>query len=251
MIRSGLTSITFRKLSPREIVHIVVEAGLDAIEWGGDVHVPHGDTARAREVGAMSRDAGLATPSYGSYYHVGLREPVPFEDVLETAAALEAPMIRVWPGRKGSAESDEDYRKMVVEDAQRIAEIAACNGAKIACEYHPNTLTDTAESAARLLEEVGRENFGSYWQPHGLLVGQMLEAIAAIGDRLANVHVFHWGEGRLPLAEGEGVWTRCLRKIAQIPGDRYALLEFVRDDDPDAFRADAKTLKQWLDQLSS
>ncbi len=32
MIRPGLVSITFRKLSPRQIVDLVTQAGLDAIE---------------------------------------------------------------------------------------------------------------------------------------------------------------------------------------------------------------------------
>ena len=51
-LKTGLVSITFREKSPEEIVGLVVEAGLDGIEWGGDVHVPHGDLAKAREVRA-------------------------------------------------------------------------------------------------------------------------------------------------------------------------------------------------------
>ena len=37
MLIPGLVSITFRPLSPREIVDLVAEAGLKAIEWGGVV----------------------------------------------------------------------------------------------------------------------------------------------------------------------------------------------------------------------
>ena len=65
MIRPGLVSITFRKLSPRQIVDLVVQAGLDAIEWSGDVHAPHGDVAKAREIAQMTADAGLSMPTYG------------------------------------------------------------------------------------------------------------------------------------------------------------------------------------------
>ena len=43
IIKSGLVSITFRELNPLEIIRLVSKAGLDGIEWGGDVHVPHGD----------------------------------------------------------------------------------------------------------------------------------------------------------------------------------------------------------------
>ena len=43
---TGLVSVTFRDKTPAEIVSEVKKAGLDAIEWGGDVHVPHGDVKR-------------------------------------------------------------------------------------------------------------------------------------------------------------------------------------------------------------
>ncbi len=42
--RAGLVSVTFRQLSPEEIVRVAREAGLTVIEWGGDVHVPPGDS---------------------------------------------------------------------------------------------------------------------------------------------------------------------------------------------------------------
>ena len=71
MIYSGLVSVTFRALSPAEIVELVARAGLEGIEWGGDVHAPHGDVARARDVYRRTVDAGLAIPSYGSYYRPG------------------------------------------------------------------------------------------------------------------------------------------------------------------------------------
>jgi hypothetical protein len=46
MIQTGLVSITFRQLSPPAIIDLVRQAGLEGIEWGGDVHVPHGDLGR-------------------------------------------------------------------------------------------------------------------------------------------------------------------------------------------------------------
>ena len=36
MIHPGLVSITFRELSPREIVKLVADGGLVGIEWGGE-----------------------------------------------------------------------------------------------------------------------------------------------------------------------------------------------------------------------
>ena len=49
-MKTGLVSVTFRELASREIVALVANAGLDGIEWGGDVHVPHGELSTARQV---------------------------------------------------------------------------------------------------------------------------------------------------------------------------------------------------------
>ena len=58
----GLVSISFRSLSPEEIIRIAKAAGLSAIEWGGDVHVPFGEIETARRVGEITRAAGLSIP---------------------------------------------------------------------------------------------------------------------------------------------------------------------------------------------
>ncbi|MGA0333516.1 MAG: hypothetical protein ACO3N7_00525 [Kiritimatiellia bacterium] len=60
-LRSGLVSITFRKISASQLIEEVVKAGQQGIEWGGDVHVPHGDTRKAEQVARWTRDAGLET----------------------------------------------------------------------------------------------------------------------------------------------------------------------------------------------
>lgn len=57
---------------------------------------------------SLFEGAGLRVVAYGSYYHVGCQgqEGIPnFEDVLETALELGAPLIRVWAGNTGSHET--------------------------------------------------------------------------------------------------------------------------------------------------
>ena len=101
MFLPGLVSITFRQLSVTEIIALVTQAGLAAVEWGGDIHAPHGDEAQAQAIARMGADAGLRVAAYGSYYRVGHPETGPFEAVLASAVALGAPHIRVWPGQPG------------------------------------------------------------------------------------------------------------------------------------------------------
>lgn len=71
MLKTGLVSITFRNLKVEEIIDLVVKAGLDAIEWGGDIHVPHGDIKKACKVARLMKKADLEMAAYGSYYRVG------------------------------------------------------------------------------------------------------------------------------------------------------------------------------------
>jgi 3-dehydroshikimate dehydratase len=255
VLQSGLVSITFRKLAPAEVVALVRQAGLRGIEWGGDIHVPHGDLGRAREVRELTMEAGLTIPAYGSYYRAGQSETagLPFGKVLESALELGTPLIRVWAGAAGSETTDDDARWHIVSDLKRIAEQAGKAGVRIAAEFHGGTLNDTNASASQLLLEVDHPNFYSYWQPLADMSDAVcVEGLTALSPRLAHVHVFQWRtpQDRQPLAEGVGRWTEFLRQAAAAPGDRYAMLEFVQDDAPENFLRDAATLKTWLAALA-
>ena len=252
MISPGLVSITFRALSPAEIVALVRQGGLRGIEWGGDIHVPHGNLTRAREVRELTHEAGLTVAAYGSYYRAGQGEAtgLPFASVLDSAVELGAPVIRVWAGTTGSASSSPEVRAQVVADLRRIAALAAAAQIGVALEFHNGTLTDTAESAVRLLAEVDQPNLSSYWQPPlDRATDDCLRDLRSLLSRLSHVHVYHWrgpAMVRLPLAAGAERWRNFLELAATAPGDRYAMLEYVEADTPANFLRDAATLKSWL-----
>lgn len=253
MISSGLVSVTFRQLAPAGIVALVREAGLRGIEWGGDVHVPHGDLVRAREVGELTREAGLTVAAYGSYFRVAHSEEhgLPFQQVIDTALELGAPVVRVWAGTAGSASTDDDARWRVVTDLRRIADEAAKVGLRVATEFHGGTLTDTVESASRLLVEVDHGNLYSYWQPLiDMDDATCVAGLQQLAPRLSHLHVYQWTtvKDRRPLVEGAERWQKFLALAAGLPGDRYAMLEFVAGDNPANFLSDAATLRTWLKQ---
>lgn len=256
MLRSGLVSITFRKLSVEEVISLVAQAGLEGIEWGGDIHVPHGDLERAKDVRARTVDAGLSVSSYGSYYRVGVSEAegLSFESVAATAASLGAPVVRVWAGNKGSEVANEQWWESVVSETRRIARIAEHHGLVLTFEYHGNTLTDTNEGAQRFLSAVDHPNVATYWQPpNGRSFEYCLEGLQGVLDRLSHVHTFHWSpqtRERLPLAEGRDRWIPYLEVAASTGRDHYVLIEFVVDDLPAQFLEDAVTLKRWLAEVS-
>ena len=255
MIKTGLVSISFRSLDTSEIIKLTKRAGLAAIEWGGDIHVPHGDIGKAEMVRKATLDAGLEVSGYGSYYRAGEAESLQnpsFADVLKSAAVLGAPVIRVWAGARGSEDADDLYRSAVAADSRRIADMAASEGIKLAFEYHGDTLTDEKHSAKRLMEEINNPNCKCFWQPFcGIDEGEKAEGLEMILPWLANVHVFYWvgNNERRRLTEGYDKWIKYLDILAKAEGDRYALLEFVKDDDPEQLIEDARVLKDLLSRL--
>lgn len=245
-MKTGLVSISFRKLSPIEIIDLVKQSGLESIEWGGDVHVPPGELTLAEEIGRRTREAGLEVACYGSYCR--LTSPDEFPAIIATAKTLGAPLIRVWAGQQGSADCAPKKRAEIVQNARLLAALAAQEQIGIAFEYHGGTLTDTSDSALALLEAVGHPNAGTLWQPPvSMSANECVASIQKLHRYIRNIHVFSWnGTERLPLQEGFEKWRSCLAEIRQLPGDRYLLLEFVRHDEPEQLLQDAACLTSWL-----
>jgi sugar phosphate isomerase/epimerase len=257
---AGLVSVTFRSLPPAEVIRLARDAGLELIEWGGDVHVPPGDLKRAREVATLCREAGIGITAYGSYYRLGSssgREesgdeydtPAGFEQILETAVELGAPRIRIWAGEKGSAETNCEERDRIAAEARNLAEQAAEYGITLCFEYHEESLTDTCESTQSLLYAADHPGVRTYWQP---LVGSRVEENTATLNRLADkLEVIHVSqrdaEGRrLPFAEGLREWRQYLEAAAEKPGAAPVplMLEFLSEENAEQLREDAGRLQQ-------
>ncbi len=259
-MKLALTSVTLRSYSAEEVVSILADNNIDAVEWAGDVHVPPGDLETASSVQSLCDKAGITCTSFGSYYQCDEGGPGkgPFqfdlgaEIALETATALGVPAIRVWAGRQGSASATTEYRDEVVRCLAAFCDRAEALGMSVHLEFHRNTLTDTAESALALIEAVARKNLYSYWQPrHGVDVTSNLNDIEVLADHLSHVHVFHWllQEGdtfaveRRPLTEGKERWESYFTALEKLPGERYAMIEFVKEDELKQLAEDVDVLR--------
>ena len=258
-ILPGLCSVTFRELTTDEVIDLAAEAGIVGIEWGADVHVQPGDLDTARTVAERSAAAGVACPSYGTY--LGARSPitdrVDVEAACRTAESLGATNLRVWAQLGVQPDADETDRAEVTSGIAVAAEVAADHGLTVGVEFHHGTLTETADSAIRLLTAIGAPNLFSYWQPNFWtedphdIDGQIAE-MRAVRPHLSHLHTFWWlakGE-RQPLIDGAAMWSAVLADaettVNSWTEDRYAFMEFVADDDPEQFRRDAATLLGWL-----
>jgi sugar phosphate isomerase/epimerase len=255
MLYTGLVSITFRKLKVEEIINLVLKGKLEGIEWGGDIHVPHGDVKKAREVRKMTVENGLTVAAYGSYYKVGTEDNNldEFKRVLDSAIALHAPVIRVWAGDKATKDASHDWWEKVIENSRSIAEEAKKAGIQLSYEYHSGTLTDNINDAVKLYESIKHENIKAYWQPSQLKsFEQNKNELIALRPILTNVHAFNWkldGDGKLqryPLSDGITEWSEYLKHISGDMDPHYVMLEFVKNDDPEQFLKDAQVLHKLI-----
>ncbi len=256
MLIPGLTSVTFRSKSVREICTLCRRAGLSAVEWGGDVHVPSGDISRAEQVRSISLDHGLIIPSYGSYYRIG--QPMDeLRKYLDTVQVLGAKTVRIWCGSQGSRDA-QPQRSRLIDALHECALEARSRSLMLALEYHTRTLTDDRESVQRLLQETSdlSDCLSLYWQPRFDWTEQeRLSSLHDLQNRLSHIHAFSWlgndGKCRLPLAAEEAMWKKAFSILHQSPfasKDRCVLLEFVQNDSVDSFLHDAAALHGWLNE---
>lgn len=261
MITPGICSITLNVLSPEQVVEIAAGCGLQAIEWWGGKHATPGNLSEAQHVARLGSDAGLAISSYGSYYRAAVSEPDSFAAVLDSAAAMGAPTIRVWAGGKNAEKSTPEETAQVIADLNRIADLAADCKISITLEFHGGTLTNTGANARALSDQLPHPNIFFSWQPpHGFPLEHCVEGLDGLLPRLSTIHVYHWTIGSYerslfdesqreltwptdyffhPLRDGVDRWRTYLQRAT---GDHFALLEFAKDASVEQVRADAATL---------
>lgn len=85
-----------------------------------------------------------------------------------------------------------------------------------------------------------------YWQPPvNLGFEDRMHGLKTIKPWLSHVHAFYWDKHeRLELSKGEKEWHSYINEVRDVPGDRYVMLEFVKDDAPEQLLEDAKTLNR-------
>ena len=233
MFKTGFVSVSFRPNSHEEIVEAAVNAKLNIIEWGGDVHSPAGDVETAEKIKKLSADAGISLLTYGSYFRIGVNPSEDFSKVIESARVLGVNIIRVWGYKRVFSEYDSEEWQTVVNEGRAVAEMAEAAGMKVCLECHNGTVTETYDCALKYMEAVDNPALRMYWQYNEKRDFEYNIASArAIAKYAECIHVFnHDEEGKkASLADGIEKWSKYIEVfVNEGVTDIPLLLEFMPD----------------------
>lgn len=241
MFEPGLVSVSFRKLTPKEIMDAAAKAGLKWIEWGSDVHAPCKDIARLEEIAQLQKAAGLGCCAYGTYFRLGVHEPEALHSYIRAADVLGTRVLRLWCGDRSPAEYTPADLENLYTQCKKAANIAENAGVTLCMECHHWTITETAESALALMQAVDSPAFRMYYQPNQFKsVEENIRYARLLAPYTENIHVFNWlEEQKFPLADGLAPWREYLSCFS---GDHKLLLEFMPDGKLETLPAEAAAL---------
>ena len=96
------------------------------------------------------------------------------------------------------------------------------------------------------MNSLNHKNIEFYWQPSSdKSIEYNNDGIKNILPKLNNIHVFHWlkDNKRDELSNGVCKWSTYFKTINKSTSQRFALLEFIKNNSIEQFYKDAETLK--------
>lgn len=243
MYKTGLVSISFRNIQPETLIRKVLDAGLECIEWGSDVHAPKNDIPTLEKIAALQSETGIKCSSYGTYFKFMRDDPTDLKGYINAAKILGTNILRVWCGTKGSKELSEAELSNLMYDCKKAAEIAEKENVILCMECHNDTLTDYKEPAFRLMNTVNSPAFRMYWQPNQhRTFEENIKYAKLLSPFTEHIHIFNWvGHDRYPLKDGIDIWKRYLKEFSE---NKHLLLEFMPDNKIETLPEEAEALRR-------
>ena len=240
MIRIGLSSTALLTFGARDVLATARAAGVDAIEWAGDIHVPHNDSAAAVAAMMETLRAGLTIASYSSLYRarVGPEQGLNFEAVLNAAASLQSPNVRVYLG-DGQQNGDRADRGLLVDAARRLGDAGGRRGITVCFSLGRNTCLHRYDEAIDLMGRIAHPFVRLAWEAlPGIGADQCSASLEAAGGSVALLIVRRIAPAGTveSIADEESVWRRriAIFKKAEIDPKmaQFVVLGAVREPGP-------------------
>ncbi len=259
-MRFSMCSIAWRESPIEEIIPLVAAAGYEGIEiWGPhiDRYLEQGGTIEGLK--KLVADAGLAIPMISPYMDLAKDA----EGSLATgkrfiayAAALGAPLLRVFTGGGASADADHKTWETVVKGLQQLCAAGATHRIGLALETHQNHLHDTTATTLRLILQTGADNLYVNLDIHNLFdMGE--EPIMALRRLFPWVRIMHlkngvYREGKrsygVPLAAGNMDYAPFLQEVKRLNYGGFASVEWFGENPTEAAKSELAYLREQMGQ---
>ena len=241
----GLCSVTFRKKSAAQVVEIAKNAGIDYIEWGGDIHVRTIDDARI--VKSICDNEGIRISSYGSYFNTNEFDENKWIQICEITKTLGASSIRIWLGKKNSEDfSDKEYSALL-KNIKTMCDIAAGYGLLVCPECHDHTFNNNTDAFLRLKNDSAKDNFRTYFQSRYFRMEYDLDRIDRTFEFIENVHVSYRDlkKEQRHRKKNKNYLDTLLKKLQSKGFDGIVMVEFVDFDSKLVLNRDIRKLKMY------
>jgi hypothetical protein len=236
MIQAALSSAALPGVNPDTFLRIAREAGVGGVEWASGTSLKPGDTVEAGNLMMRTLRAGLSTVSYASPFRFGIHDHGSFTEVLQTAAVLYSPLVRVWTGPRGvgTGTIDKSGRPCSGFSAEilRLADRAGNQGISLCFSFAKASLLDSYESAIRLFDALDHPFVKLVWEPlEGCGFDASREAFAALSGRIGLMLARSSPVPGLTgtLAENEEEWLEYLDAYDEQGGSPDMLRHVVID----------------------
>ncbi len=249
LARLGTTSWSLKPKDPADLVRLVHETGLDAVQVGLSPAVRD----RAAWGGMIPRliEGGITILS-------GMMQPVE-EDYSTIARIRETGGIRrdaTWPANEAMARAmavlaenagvglvtmhagfipenaDDPLRQVMAERLRSLHDIFEAEGVRLALE----TGQESATALLEALDEIDRPNLGINFDPANMLLygsGDPIDAMERLAPRIVSLHLkdatasenpAQWGT-ETPLGEGQVDWDAFFAIARDLPHEVDAIIE--------------------------
>ncbi len=239
----GLCSVTFRKKSAAQVVLIAKKAGVEYIEWGGDVHIKN--TEEARIVKSICDNEGVKISSYGSYFNSADFDEAQWIEICEIACAMGAPSVRIWLGKKDSEETSDREYNALLKNTKKMCDIAKKYSLLVCPECHDNTFNNNTDAFLRFQNDLKKDNFRTYFQSRYCRMEYDLDRIERTFDFIENVHLSYRDLKKEQKFKKKDKYyiDKLLDKLSSKGFDGIVMVEFVDFDSEYVLYKDVKKLR--------
>ena len=241
----GLCSVTFRKKTVQEIVDIAKKAGVEYIEWGGDIHIKTLEDAKKAK--ALCKENNIKISSYGSYFNCAEYDESKWTEICQITKEMRANSVRIWLGKKDSEKTSEQEYNIILENTKKMCEIAEEFSLLVCPECHDNTFNNNTDAFLKIRRDISKDNFKTYFQSRYFRMEYDLDRIDRTFDFIENVHISYRDlvKEQFLRKKDKNYIDTLLKKLREKNFKGIVMVEFVINDSEKSFYADMEKLKNY------